>query len=438
MTQDLHQGRRAIRGRVLTFVDDPATVGEAASHHYHEDGIVVVENGRIVARGDSASVLPTLAAETVIDDYSGCFVVPGFIDTHIHYPQSGIVASFGTQLLEWLEKYTFPEEQRFADRGYAERTAKYFLDELLRNGTTTAAVYCTVHEQSAEAFFTESQRRNTRMIAGKVMMDRNAPEALRDDATQSYEASRRLLRKWHGNGRQLYAVTPRFALTSTPEQLEAAGSLIREFPDCYLQTHLSENRDEVAAAANMYPDAANYTDIYDRAGLLGSRSIFGHGIHLDGTELRRLHDTRSVIAFCPSSNLFMGSGLFDLAKTTTGERPVRVGLASDIGAGTSFSMLRTAHDAYKVLQLLGQNLTALRAIYTITLGNARALSLDHLIGSLEPGFEADIAVVDPTAMPALRHRVDTIEGDMAAELFATITLGDDRCVRATYVAGEPV
>lgn len=436
MTDSASKNCRAVRGRLLSFVDDPAVAGVDASYRYREDGLVVIEHGTIVASGETADLRPRLPADTVIDDYSGCFVLPGLIDIHVHYPQSGIIASHGAQLLEWLNKYTFPEEERFADRDYAERTAVFFFDELLRNGTTTAAVYCTVHEQSADVFFAESERRNTRMIAGKVLMDRNAPKALLEPATEGYDASKRLLRRWHGRGRQLYAVTPRFALTSTADQLEACGDLLAEFPDVYLQTHLSENRDEVEAVRALFRERGSYTDIYDRAGLLGRRSIFGHGIHLTEAERQALHGSESVIAFCPTSNLFMGSGLFDYAATSMGARPVRIGLATDIGAGTSFSMLATIRDAYKVLQLQGQGLNAFQGLYLATLGNARALSLDHLIGTLEPDSEADLAILDPRATPVLRHRIRAAGGDLAAELFALVTLGDERCVRATYVAGD--
>lgn len=434
--------RRAIRGRILSFTDDPALVEGEDSYGYWEDGVVVVEGGTITAVGESNTILPQLPSDVEIDDHSGRLVLPGFIDTHIHYSQSRIIASYGAQLIQWLEKYTFPEEARFADPEYAAECAVFFFDELLRNGTTTAAVFCTVHESSVETFFAESERRNTRMIAGKVMMDRNAPEALldppgSDGAAAGYEASARLARKWHRRGRQHYAVTPRFALTSTAAQLEACKALMDAFPGAYLQTHLAEHRDEVEAVIRQFPRAKHYTDVYDRAGLLGPRAIFGHGIHLVDDELRRLHETQSVIAFAPSSNLFIGSGLFDFERAVEGAHPVRVGLASDVGAGTSFSMLRTAADAYKVMQLQSQNLTALRAFYLMTLGNARALGLESRIGTLDPGSEADIVVIDGSGIPALEQRLAACDGDLAEEIFAIMTLGDERAVAATYVAGSP-
>ena len=428
--------RRAIRGRILSFTGDPAEVGAAASHRYLADGVVLVEDGRIVAVDAAATLLPTLPAGTAVDHHPDHLVLPGLIDTHLHFPQTQVIASYGAQLLEWLQKYTFVEEQKFGDPAHAARVATFFLDELLRNGTTTALVYCSVHPESVDAFFAESQRRNTRMIAGKVMMDRGAHDALHDTAESGYRDSKALLGRWHGQGRQLYAITPRFALTSTVAQLEAAGALVREHPEAYLQTHLSENHAEIATARRLYPEASSYTDIYDRYGLLGPRSVFGHCIHLDESELERLSATRSIAAFCPTSNLFIGSGLFDMAMLRDPRRPVRVSLATDVGGGTSYSMLRTAAEAYKVLQLNQQNLPALDAFYLMTLGNARALSLDDRIGSLEPGREADIVVLDSRATPAMAHRMETIAGDLAEELFVLMTMGDDRSVRATYVAGR--
>ena len=434
--------RRAIRGRILSFNDDPALAEGEDSYGYWEDGVVVVEDGIITALGASKAILGQLPPDLEVDDHSGSLVLPGFIDTHIHYSQSRIIASYGAQLIQWLERYTFPEEARFADPEYAAECADFFFDELLRNGTTTAAVFCTVHEGSVEVFFAESERRNMRMIAGKVMMDRNAPEALLDPpgsggAVAGFEASQRLARKWHHRGRQHYAVTPRFALTSTEAQLEACKALMDEFPGAYLQTHLAEHGDEVEAVSRQFPRARHYTDVYDRAGLLGPRAIFGHGIHLGDDELRRLHETKSVIAFAPSSNLFIGSGLFDFERVVEGAHPVRVGLASDVGAGTSFSMLRTAADAYKVMQLQGQNLTALRAFYLMTLGNARALGLESRVGTLDPGSEADIVVLDGSRIPALEQRLAACDGDLAEQMFAIMTLGDERAVAATYVAGSP-
>jgi guanine deaminase len=427
---------RALRGRLLEFLDDPAAVGVAASHRYHHDGLLVIEDGRIARADDAVALLAELPPGTPVDHYPDCLILPGLIDTHIHYPQTQVIASYGAQLLEWLHKYTFVEEQKFGDPAHAANIALFFLDELLRNGTTTAAVYCTVHAASVQAFFAESERRNTRMIAGKMMMDRDAPAPLTDTAERGYAESKALLEAWHRRGRQLYAISPRFALTSSEAQLETAGALLREHPDAYLQTHLAENHEEIATVRKLFPHAKSYTDVYDRCGLLGPRSIFGHCLHLADEERQRLSATRSVATFCPTSNLFIGSGLFDLARLREPARPVRISLGTDVGGGTSYSMLRTAAEAYKVLQLQGQNLSALDAFYMMTLGNARALGLEAEIGSFRIGSEADVVVLDPCATPAMAHRMATIGDDLEAALFVLMTLADDRAVRATYVLGE--
>jgi guanine deaminase len=427
---------RALRGRLLTFTDDPATAG-ADSYSYIEDGLVLLGGGRILDVGEAPALLPRLAAQVRVDHYPGKLILPGFIDAHIHFPQTQVIASYGAQLMDWLERYALVEEQRFADAGHAAAVASFFLDELARNGTTTAAVYGTVHPQAAEAFFAESHRRNTRMIAGKVLMDRNAPAGLTDTAESGYDESKALIRRWHGKGRQLYAVTPRFAITSTEAQLEAAGALLKEHPDCYLQTHLSENRREIETVHRLFPWAESYTAVYDRFGLLGPRSLFGHCIHLDDGERERLSDSGSVAVFCPTSNLFIGSGLFDRARARCAAHPLRVALATDVGGGTSYSMLATLAEAYKVLQLQDQNLPALEAFHAVTLGNARALGLDDRIGALVPGREADIVVLDARATPAMAHRAERI-ATLEEELFLLMTLGDDRAVAATYIAGERV
>ncbi len=427
----------ALRGPMLSFSADPSTAGQGA-YEYLEDGLLVVENGRITQMGDAARLLPTLPEDTAIDHYPGKLIMPGFIDLHIHYPQTQVIASYGAQLLEWLEKYTFVEELKYSDPAHAAAGASFFLDELLRNGTTTAAVYCTVSPGSVEAFFAQSHRRNTRMIAGKVLMDRNAPPGLRDTPRQGYDDSRALIEKWHGRGRQLYAVTPRFAVTSTEAQLEAAGTLKREFPDTYLQTHISENRAEIAEVARLFPWSRSYTHVYDRFGLLGDKTLLGHCVHLTEPEMQRLWETATVAALCPTSNLFIGSGLFDLASLHRAERPVRTGFGTDVGGGTSYSMLQTAAEAYKVMQLQGQNLPALEAFHTITRGNANALDLGDKIGRLAPGYEADIIVLDPLATPPMQHRMATAAGNLQETLFVLMTLGDDRAIHRTYVAGKSV
>ena len=425
---------RALRGRLLWFVDDPQSAGETA-HRYVADGLLVIENGLVKAAGEAGELLRMLPAEAEIVDHRPHLIMPGFIDAHIHMPQTQVIASYGAQLMEWLNKYTFVEEQKLAQQGHAEKLSRFFLDELLANGTTTAAVYASVHPQSAEAFFTESQRRNTRMIAGKVMMDRNAPEALTDTAESGYRDSKALIARWHGKGRQLYAITPRFAITSTPEQMAAAGKLAAEHPDCHVQTHIDENCAEIAFARELFPEATDYADIYRRYGLLGPKSLMGHCIHMTHNEWQAFAETEAVAVFCPTSNLFLGSGLFDWAHAR--QRGVKVAVATDIGGGTSYSMLRTMAEAYKVLQLQGQSLSALEALHAVTRGNAVALGLDHLIGSFELGREADVVVLDTSATRAMAHRMETAR-DLVEELFVLVTLGDERNVAATYVMGERV
>ena len=425
---------RLVRGRILTFREDPAAAG-AAAHAYIEDGAVFMREGRIEAAGRARDVLADASQDAAVDDHSGSLITAGFIDAHIHYPQTRVIGSYGAQLLDWLHNYTFLEEQKFADPAHCAEAAEFFLDELFRCGTTTALVYCTVHPESVDAFFAAAERRGARMIAGKTMMDRDAPEKLRDTAQRGYDESRALIERWRGRGRLDYAVTPRFAVTSTQAQLEAAGALAKEFPEAYVQTHLDENHAEIKLVAKLFPEATSYLDVYDRAGLLGPRSVFGHCIHMADAEIARMAESGSVAAFCPTSNLFLGSGLFDAARLT--EAGVRIALATDVGGGTSYSMLRTAAEGYKVLQLNRQSWPALNAFYRMTLGNARALSLDDRIGSVETGKEADLVVLDSRATPAMAHRMESAKGDLEVELFALITMGDDRAVKQTYVAGEP-
>ena len=426
---------RIILGRVLSFRDDPAIAG-ASAHRLIDDGAVLVADGRIEAVGRARDILAQAPSGALIDDHAGSFIMPGLIDAHVHYPQTQVIGSYGAQLLDWLQNYTFVEEQKFSDRVHCARVAEFFLDELFRSGTTTAMVYCTVHPQSVDAFFAAAEARGARMIAGKVMMDRDAPEALMDTAERGYDESRALIQRWSGRGRLDYAITPRFAVTSTNAQLEAAGALAREFPRCYVQTHADENKAEIARVAELYPEAKSYIDVYARAGLTGPRSVFGHCIHLQESEVAELAASRSIAAFCPTSNLFLGSGLFDERRLA--KAGVRIALATDVGGGTSYSMLHTAAEGYKVLQLNRQSWPALHAFYRMTLGNARALSLDDRIGSVEPGKEADLVALDPNATPALAHRMETSGGDLEVELFALMMMGDDRAVQQTYVAGAPM
>ena len=424
---------RIVRGRLLSFADSPRLAGEH-SYTLIEDGALWLEGGLIRAIGEASEIIAAAPNGIGVDDHRGKLILPGLIDTHLHYPQTRVVGSYGAQLLDWLQKYTFVEEQKFADAAHAASVSKFFLDELFRHGTTTAAVYCTVAPESAEAFFAESETRGARMIAGKVMMDRNAPAALTDTPQRGYDESKALIARWHGRGRLGYAITPRFAITSTQAQLEAAGALAKEHPDCHVQTHLSENHREIAFTRELFPQARDYLDVYERCGLVGPKSIFGHCIHLEPREVDSLAAHGGVAAFCPTSNLFLGSGLFDLRRLD--DAGVRVGLATDIGGGTSYSMLQTSNEAYKVLQMNGQSWPALQAYYQMTLGNARALGLEDKIGSLQQGREADLVVLDSRATPAMAHRMESVEGHLAEELFVLMMMGDDRSVAETYVAGD--
>jgi len=426
---------KAYRAALLHCLADPREVGVEASHEYFEDGLLVVEDGKVVRNGHAADLLSTLPAGTEVIEYKDALITPGFIDTHIHYPQTGMIASYGEQLLDWLDTYTFPTERAFADKAHAGEVAQVFLRELLRNGTTTALVFGSVHKESVDAFFEQAHKLDLRMIAGKVLMDRNAPDYLTDTAESGYADSKELIERWHGKGRLHYAVTPRFAPTSTPEQLALAGKLFQEYPDLYMHTHLSENRKEIEWVRELFAERKGYLDVYDHHGLIGARSVFAHGVHLCDDECRRLGETGSAVAFCPTSNLFLGSGLFDLEKVEG--FGVRVGLGTDVGAGTSFSQLQSLNEAYKVMQLQGKKLDPFKSLYLATLGGARALYLDDRIGSLQPGKDADFVVLDYKATPLIEYRLSQARS-LEERLFALMILGDDRAVKETYAAGVSV
>ncbi|MEA5477539.1 guanine deaminase [Pseudanabaena galeata UHCC 0370] len=436
-----HHSIKGFRASFLDAIADPFYVSEADCIRYFPDGLLIVENGKVKDLGNYQD-LQAKYVDLPITEYRDRLIVSGFIDTHIHFPQTEMIASYGEQLLEWLSTYTFPTERKFADRNYALEIASIFLNELLRNGTTTALVFTAVFPQSTDAFFEEAQRRNLRMIAGKVMMDRNAPEFLRDTALSSYLETKQLIEKWHKCDRLLYAVTPRFALTSTPEQLTNISKLLQEYPDVYLHTHLSENVKEVEAVVAEFPESDGYLDVYDRAGLVTERSVFAHGVQLTDREFTRLSEAKSAIAFCPTSNLFLGSGLFKLEKAKSSETPVKVGLGTDVGAGTSFSILKTASAAYQVAQLRSQKLSAFQALFLATLGGARALCLEDKLGNFEIGKEADFVVLNLHSTPIMALRNQSSEAiaptlaEISDQLFATIIMGDDRAISATYIMGE--
>ena len=425
-----------LRGRTLSFLRWPQSIDDHGAWRYEEDGGLLLQGGAIVAAGAYADVEKQAGEGAKRIDHRPYLLLPGFIDTHAHFPQMQVIASYGAELLEWLNSYTFPEEEKFLDAQHGRRIARLFLDETIRNGTTTIAAYCSVHRQSAEAFFAESHERDMLNIAGKVMMDRNAPDGVLDTPQSGYDDTKALIEEWHGKGRQHYAITPRFAITSTPRQMEMAGALAQEFPGLHIQTHLSENHAEIALTCELYPEARDYTDVYARYGLLGARTLLGHCIHLSEREADALADTGSVAVFCPTSNLFLGSGLFDYQRYRSRARPLRIAAATDVGGGTNYSMLRTMDEGYKVIALQGEKLNPFQSFWQITRGNAEALSLAGRVGTLEKDTDADIVVLDSRATPAMSLRMETATS-LADELFLLQTLGDDRAVREVYVAGRP-
>ncbi|WP_350656794.1 guanine deaminase [Psychrobacter sp. S1-30-MNA-CIBAN-0213] len=416
----------------------PVIAGVNVYPEYIANGALVVDDvtGYIVDYDSSEAMLANYAeindqATVKIHDYRNKLIMPGFIDTHVHYPQIDMIAAYGEQLLDWLNNYTFVTEANFGDPKVAHDTAQFFLNQLLANGTTSAMVFSTSHPQSAEAFFTESHRLNTRMITGNVLMDQNAPEHLCVPAEQSIRDTQDIINNWHGRGRQHVAITPRFAITSTPTQLQLAGELYASYDNVYLQTHLAENRDEVAFVRKLYPKHKGYLDVYEDMGLLGRYTTLAHGIYLETSEYERLRATGTQIAHCPTSNLFLGSGLFDLPKTLS---YTGVSIATDVGAGTSLSMLVTLSEAYKVQQLQNNQLSAHQGLYQITLGNAQSLMLDDKIGNFMPNKEADFVVIDMAGTPLLERRMAQTK-TLEERLFVMMMLGDDRVIEETIIAG---
>ncbi|WP_180902259.1 guanine deaminase [Martelella soudanensis] len=425
-----------LRGRLLSFYRRPEDLSDTASYFYEDDGGLLIEDGRISACGAFSDVRAEAPEGVAIVDHRPHLILPGLIDTHLHFPQMQVIGSYAANLLEWLNTYTFVEEQRFADPAHAARIAVSFFDEMIRQGTTTAVAYCSVHKASADAYFAEALRRNMLMLGGKVMMDRNAPDALTDTPQTSYDDTRAVIAEWHGKGRNHVVISPRFAITSSPGQMEMAAALAREHPDLHIQTHLSENLAEIEFACSLYPNAKDYTDIYAQYGLLRSNMLLGHAIHLSERERDVLSETGAVAVHCPTSNLFLGSGLFALKDLERRDKPVRIAVATDIGGGTSYSMLRTMDEAYKIQQLRGERLTPLESFFHMTRGNAEALGLAGRIGTLEPGTDADIVVLDARATPAMALKMEAVT-TLAEELFLLQTLGDDRAIAETYIAGRP-
>lgn len=426
----------AIRG---SFFDITETVGQPEAlperARYLEDGLLLLEEGKILSLQSWEAGHSQLKTGQSVIDYRGKLIVPGFVDSHIHYPQTEMIGAFGEQLLEWLQQYTFPVESQYHCPQHAAKMSAFFLHQLLSNGTTTALVFGTVHPESVDALFSAAEGLGMRLIAGKVMMDRHAPDYLIETPEQSYRQTRELIERWHNRGRLSYALTPRFAPTSSPALLEKVRALKEAYPDLWLHTHLSENPQEVAWVKTLFPERENYLDVYHHYQLTGRRSVFAHGIHLEEQEWDCLHRTHSSVAFCPTSNLFLGSGLFKLQ--TCWQKGVKLGVGTDVGAGTTFNMLQTLGEAYKVGQLQHYKMAALEAFYHATLGGAQALDLHEKIGNFQPGKEADFVVLDPTvsALQKLRY---ANSGDIQEKLFVLMTLGDDRNIACTWVNGKPV
>jgi guanine deaminase len=424
--------RTALRGRLVDFVTDPAH--SASAVRVVDDGLLLIEGGHIVARGTYTALAGALSREVAVTDFSGCLLLPGFIDTHTHFAQIDVIASPAGGLLDWLTRHTYPAEARFADPAVCEDAARFFLDELAANGTTSACVLGTVHPQSVEALFVEAQARGMRLIAGKCLMDRNCPAELQDPGDAGAYRSLELADRWHGKGRLAYAITPRFAASSTERQLRLAGELAKARPELYVQSHLAESEDEVRLVRELFPRARSYLDVYESAGLLRERSIYAHCIWLDAADRSRFAQARAVAAACPSSNLFLGSGAFDFARSV--DSGMRVTLGTDVGGGQSLSMLATLRAAHDVARLNGLPLRAASLFYRATRGAAQALGWDDHVGTLESGAEADVVVLDPAATPLLARRTAAAES-IESLLFTLMILGDDRVVRETFIAGRP-
>ena len=415
-------------GQVLSFSGDPFAHGIDAAQ-VEAQGAVAIGAGRILAHGP-AQTIRAAYGQTPVVDYGRDLISPGFIDGHVHYPQTAIIASWGKRLIDWLNTYTFPEEARFCDAAYADQIAQRYIGLALAHGTTSFCSYGTIHPASVDAIFTAARARGMRAWAGKTCMDRNAPDNLRDTAQSAYDDSRALLEKWHGVDRLSYVITPRFSPTSTPDQLSALGALWAQHPDCLMQTHLSEQIDEIAWVKSLYPSARDYLDTYESYGLLGKGGVYGHAIHLQPREVGRLAEVDASLIHCPTSNTFIGSGLFDMGLAAS----IRTGLATDTGGGSSFSMLRTMAAAYEVAQLRGQSLHPSQLWYLATAGSARALHASHQIGNIAAGLEADLTIINLSSTPAIAQSTARAETPWQ-QIFPTIMLGDDRAIRATYVAG---
>jgi guanine deaminase len=424
--------KHLLLGQTLRFSGNPLLADWADAVVFDSAGGVLIEDDRIVAT-DNGARLRAAYPDAAVTDYGTALITAGFVDAHMHYPQTGIIASWGKQLIDWLNTYTFPEEARFGDRAYADAVAGRTLDLAIAHGTTTLTSFCTIHPQSVDAFFGAAAARNMAVIAGKTCMDRNAPDTLRDTAQSAYDDSKALLEKWQGKGRASYAITPRFSPTSTPDQLAALGALWAEHPECLMQTHLSEQLPEIAWVKQLFPQARDYLDTYEMFGLLGARGLYGHSIHLEEREIGRLAEVGAAVVHCPTSNTFIGSGLFDLMRLA--KAALSIGLATDTGGGSSFSMLRTMAAAYEIGQLRGTALHPAQLMWLATEGSANALKMSGEIGHLGKGAVADITVLNLASTPAIAQRTERAD-DIWGALFPTIMMGDDRAIKDVWIAGK--
>ncbi|KQP22011.1 guanine deaminase [Pseudorhodoferax sp. Leaf267] len=423
---------QAYRARLLRFSPDGQPL-------FDEDGLLVVAPDaagvhKVVDAGPYREVAPR-HAQVPVRDFPGRIIAPGFIDMHIHFPQTDIIGAPAEGLLPWLENYTFPAETRFSEAAHAAEVATFFFDELQRNGVTTALTFCTSHPGSVEAFFTEAQRRGLRMMGGKVLQDRHSPDGVRDETEQSLIDTEALIRKWHNQGRLGYAITPRFAPTSTDAQLRGAGELAAKYPDTWIHSHVAENKDEVRWARELFPHARSYLEVYTGFGLMRERAVYAHCIHFDDADRQLMHDTKTAAAVSPTSNLFLGSGFFDFEGAR--RLDMRHGFASDVGGGTSFSPFHTMLAAYYVGRegqtKPGLSLAPSQLWWRHTGGAAQALGLQGVIGTLQAGTEADFVVLNPGATPLLARKTALADG-LEELLFALIVLGDDRLIERTVVA----
>ena len=422
-----------ICGPTLRFTGDPMIQPWQDVISVDTSGGVLIADGMIKAVGDADTLRAEYPRANVTHYAHDALICPGFIDAHVHYPQTAIIASWGKRLIDWLNTYTFPEEMRLSDPAYADTIAARYLDLTLDYGTTTVASYCTIHPHSVDALFTAATARGQRIVAGKTCMDRNAPDGLCDTAQSASDESQTLIDRWHGTGRATYAITPRFSPTSTPDQLAALGALWAKHPTCLMQTHLSEQLDEIAWVRDLYPAARDYLDTYETHGLIGERAIYGHAIHLEPREIDRIAEAGAALVHCPTSNTFIGSGLFDMASLAA--RGIACGLATDTGGGSSFSMLRTMAAAYEIGQLRGSALHAAQLVWLATAGSARTLHLHDQIGNIDTGMEADLTVLTLASTPAIAQRASQAS-DIWESLFATIMMGDDRAIQDVWIAGK--